>query len=190
MICRIAKVNPFRFFYLQHLWRKFYGHKRGAAGAGRDRRAARGQGRRSLRPRIRGRSRSVHRGRDRGLPLEALLEKFKPAAIVETVEGEIPLLDLKGVACPMNYVKVKLKLETMAVGQELEVILDQGEPFRMVPASLRNDGHEIVHLEPIENAEFYRLGGAQEELNVFRRRRRRPEGFLPDAVFRLGMRDG
>ena len=84
-------------------------------------------------------------------------EKFKPAAIVETVEGEIPLLDLKGVACPMNYVKVKLKLETMAVGQELEVILDQGEPFRMVPASLRNDGHEIVHLEPIENAEFYRL---------------------------------
>lgn len=86
-------------------------------------------------------------------------EKFKPEAIVDTVQGEstIPLLDLKGVACPMNYVKAKLKLETMEIGQELEVILDQGEPFRMVPASLRNDGHEIVHLEPIENAEFYRL---------------------------------
>ncbi len=84
-------------------------------------------------------------------------EKFKPAALVETVDGEIPLLDLKGVACPMNYVKAKLKLETMEMDQELEVILDQGEPYRMVPASLRNDGHEIVHLEPIENAEFYRL---------------------------------
>jgi len=84
-------------------------------------------------------------------------EKFKPEAIVETVDGEIPLLDLKGIACPMNYVKAKLKLETMEIGQELEVILDQGEPYRMVPASLRNDGHEIVHLEPIENAEFYRL---------------------------------
>ncbi|MEN9308690.1 MAG: hypothetical protein RL173_2622 [Fibrobacterota bacterium] len=86
-------------------------------------------------------------------------EKFKPQAIVETTEGaaKLPLLDLTGVGCPMNYVKVKLKLELMEVGQELEVILDQGEPYRMVPASLRNDGHEIVHLEPIDNAERYTM---------------------------------
>ncbi|MCB9496393.1 MAG: sulfurtransferase TusA family protein [Fibrobacteria bacterium] len=85
---------------------------------------------------------------------------FKPAALVETSEGghlKLPLLDLKGVGCPMNYVKVKLKLETMAEGAELEVIIDAGEPFRMVPASLRNDGHEIVQLDPINDAEQYSM---------------------------------
>jgi len=87
-------------------------------------------------------------------------QNFKPAALVETTEGgelKLPLLDLKGVGCPMNYVKVKLKLETMAEGSELEVILDAGEPFRMVPASLRVDGHEIVQLDPIDNAEHYSM---------------------------------
>ncbi len=86
-------------------------------------------------------------------------QKFAPEALAETTTGErsIPLLDLKGVGCPMNYVKVKLKLELMAAGEELEVILDAGEPYRMVPASLRLDGHEIIHLEPIDNAERYSM---------------------------------
>lgn len=86
-------------------------------------------------------------------------ESFKPAALVETTDGasKLPLLDLKGVGCPMNYVKVKLKLETMALENELEVILDAGEPFRNVPASLRQDGHEIVQLDPINNAEQYSM---------------------------------
>ncbi len=58
--------------------------------------------------------------------------------------------DLRGVACPMNYVKTKLKLEMMDAGEHLEVWLDAGEPIKNVPMSLRNDGHKILVEEPLE----------------------------------------
>jgi sulfite reductase (ferredoxin) len=69
-----------------------------------------------------------------------------PAAPVSTA----PVYDLRGVACPMNYVKTKLKLEMMDNGERLEVWLDAGEPIRNVPMSLRNDGHKILEEGPLE----------------------------------------
>ncbi|SLM47632.1 putative Sulfite reductase, contains SirA-like domain (Modular protein) [Nitrospira japonica] len=67
----------------------------------------------------------------------------KPAAPVPT---GAPLYDLRGVACPLNYVKTKLKLEMMDAGEKLEVWLDAGEPIKNVPMSLKNDGH-LIHLQ-------------------------------------------
>ncbi len=61
-----------------------------------------------------------------------------------------PVYDLRGVACPMNYVKTKLKLEMMEAGEKLEVWLDAGEPIRNVPMSLRNDGHKIMREGPLD----------------------------------------
>ena len=60
-----------------------------------------------------------------------------------------PVYDLRGVACPLNYVKTKLKLEMMDTGEQLEVWLDAGEPIKNVPLSLRNDGHKILIQEPL-----------------------------------------
>ena len=69
-----------------------------------------------------------------------------------------PVYDLRGVACPMNYVKTKLKLEMMDAGEQLEVWLDAGEPIKNVPMSLKNDGHKVVLQEALEpEAEHYRL---------------------------------
>jgi sulfite reductase (ferredoxin) len=59
--------------------------------------------------------------------------------------------DLRGTPCPINYVKVKLKLEELKVGEILEVYLDDGEPIQNVPRSLQNDGQEILKIEQIEN---------------------------------------
>ncbi len=52
-------------------------------------------------------------------------------------------LDLRGVACPMNWVKTKLALERLAPGDEVTVRLDLGEPIESVPRSAREDGHEV-----------------------------------------------
>jgi tRNA 2-thiouridine synthesizing protein A len=60
-------------------------------------------------------------------------------------------LNLEGVTCPNNFVKTKLKLEYMQQGQVLEVILDDGEPIRNVPRSVREDGHEILSVEKIDD---------------------------------------
>ena len=55
-------------------------------------------------------------------------------------------IDLLGVKCPFNYVKTKIKLETMTSGSVLEVLLDSGEPSENVPKSIKNDGHKVVSL--------------------------------------------
>lgn len=64
------------------------------------------------------------------------------------VEADTLKIDLLGVKCPFNYVKTKLKLETMQSGQLLEVLLDDGEPSENVPKSVQNDGHKLLsHVE-------------------------------------------
>ncbi len=53
-------------------------------------------------------------------------------------------IDLRGVMCPTNFVKTKLKLEAMDPGDILEVVLDAGEPIANVPKSVKEEGHKIV----------------------------------------------
>lgn len=64
-------------------------------------------------------------------------------------------IDLRGVLCPINFVKTKLKLETMDGGQVLEITLDDGEPMRNVPRSIKEEGHQIIKVEKLD--EGYKL---------------------------------
>ena len=61
-------------------------------------------------------------------------------------------LDLRGVICPYNFVKTKLKLETMEEGQVLSVLLDDGDPIRNVPRSVENEGHTVLAQERLDQA--------------------------------------
>jgi len=58
-------------------------------------------------------------------------------------------LDLKGIPCPLNFVKTKLKLEGMEAGEILEVVLDDGEPIVNVTASVKEESHQILKVEKI-----------------------------------------
>jgi len=60
-------------------------------------------------------------------------------------------LDLRGVICPYNFVKTKLKLESLEIGDQLRVLLDEGEPIRNVPQSLTNEGHQIIRQERVDD---------------------------------------
>lgn len=64
-------------------------------------------------------------------------------------------LDLSGVKCPINFVKTKLKMEEMEIGQLLEVVVDDGEPIRSVPKSLKEEGHKILKVDEVDGR--YRL---------------------------------
>jgi len=86
--------------------------------------------------------------------------EVKPAVLSVTAPATsgATVYDLRGVACPMNYVKTKLKLEMMDAGERLEVWLDAGEPIKNVPLSLKNDGHKLLLQEPLEAAaDHYRI---------------------------------
>jgi tRNA 2-thiouridine synthesizing protein A len=58
-------------------------------------------------------------------------------------------IDLRGLSCPLNYAKTKLKLGAMERGQILEVLIEDGEPMVTVPRSLKEDGHRILKIEQI-----------------------------------------
>ncbi len=64
-------------------------------------------------------------------------------------------MDLRGVKCPMNYVKAKLRLEMMDIGESLELLIDPGEAYENVPRSLKDDGQKILEVEQINP--HYRL---------------------------------
>jgi TusA-related sulfurtransferase len=51
-------------------------------------------------------------------------------------------LDLSGVPCPQNAARSLLRIEGMAPGSVLAVILDDGEPIRNVPPALEAEGHK------------------------------------------------
>ncbi len=63
-------------------------------------------------------------------------------------------LDLRGVPCPLSFVKAKLRLERIQSGQILELWLDFGEPVEQVPNSLTVDGHKIISLKEHEDKFF------------------------------------
>lgn len=60
-------------------------------------------------------------------------------------------LDLRGVVCPTNFVKTKLKLEEMNSGEILEIVIDEGEPIANVPRSIKEEGHKIIKVEKLNS---------------------------------------
>jgi tRNA 2-thiouridine synthesizing protein A len=51
-------------------------------------------------------------------------------------------------------VKTKLKLEELETGQELTVLLDDGEPIVNVPRSAKEDGNKILEVKRLEEGGY------------------------------------
>ncbi|MHC4174674.1 MAG: sulfurtransferase TusA family protein [Planctomycetota bacterium] len=69
----------------------------------------------------------------------------------EKVDGR---LDLREVKCPLNFVKIKLRLEEMQDGQNLTVIIDDREPIHNVPRAVKEEGHKIIKVEKLFDNSF------------------------------------
>ncbi len=64
--------------------------------------------------------------------------------------SEAASLDLRGVSCPLTFVKTKIALDRLPRGTRLEVLLDSGEPSESVPRTCRESGDEVLELGPWE----------------------------------------
>ena len=53
-------------------------------------------------------------------------------------------LDITRDCCPMTFVKVKLALAKLDSGEELEVLLNEGEPLKNVPRTVAEQGHQVL----------------------------------------------
>ena len=61
-----------------------------------------------------------------------------------------PELDLRGEGCPYTFLRAKLALEEMAIGEVLRVVVDDPTSARDVPRSLTGAGHAVLDVEPGE----------------------------------------
>ena len=63
-------------------------------------------------------------------------------------------IDLRGIRCPTNFVKAKLALEEIDNGTVVQILLDDGEPVKNVPRSLKADGHKLVGLKLTDEGHY------------------------------------
>ena len=70
--------------------------------------------------------------------------------MIDTIKTDF-FMDLRGVECPLNFVRTKIQLEKMQKEQILEIWLDPGEAIESVPPSVIEEGHEILSQEQIQD---------------------------------------
>lgn len=63
-------------------------------------------------------------------------------------------LDIRGDVCPFTFVKSKLVLEQMQVGQILRVIVDYEPSAENVPKSMREEGQEVLAVNQIGEGQW------------------------------------
>ncbi|MDR1645568.1 MAG: sulfurtransferase TusA family protein [Tannerellaceae bacterium] len=57
-------------------------------------------------------------------------------------------LDITKEHCPMTFVKTKIELSRLNVGDRLEVLLSEGEPLENVPRTSAEQGYHVAAIEP------------------------------------------
>jgi TusA-related sulfurtransferase len=56
-------------------------------------------------------------------------------------------LDVQGISCPVNAVRVKAAVASLQEDELLEVLVDEGEAVLRVARTLKDSGHRIVKVE-------------------------------------------
>lgn len=78
------------------------------------------------------------------------------AAILEIVKPDRSL-DIRGLVCPFTFVKAKLAMESMEVGQVLEIVLDCEEASRSIPRAMKEHGQTLLKTEKITDRDWILL---------------------------------
>ena len=65
------------------------------------------------------------------------------------------IVDLRGISCPTNFVKAKLAVELLETGSTVKFLIDDGEPVKNVPRSLKAEGHKLLGVQEVDG--YYEL---------------------------------
>jgi len=63
-------------------------------------------------------------------------------------------LDIKGQVCPYTFVRSKLAIEKMSLGEVLEIITDHRPASENVPKSMENEGQKVLKIEQTAEKEW------------------------------------
>ena len=65
------------------------------------------------------------------------------------------LIDLKGQVCPFTFVRSKLAIEKMNLGEVLEIIFDHKPAIENVPKSMENEGQKLLKIDQTGEKEWH-----------------------------------
>lgn len=63
-------------------------------------------------------------------------------------------VDITDVVCPVTFVKAKVALEELEIGQVLSIKMNDGEPVQNVPRSIKDEGHQILKLKKNDDGTY------------------------------------
>jgi TusA-related sulfurtransferase len=66
-------------------------------------------------------------------------------------------IDVRSRVCPYTFVLSKLAIESMEVGQVLEILLDFEEAARSIPKSMEDHGQKVLKVEKINDTDWILL---------------------------------
>ncbi len=72
-------------------------------------------------------------------------------------------IDIRGLVCPYTFVKSKLAVEQMDVGQVIEILLDYEEASTNIPKSMEDHGQKVIKVEKINDREWIILVKKEKE---------------------------
>lgn len=55
-----------------------------------------------------------------------------------------PVIDLRGVRCPLAWAKAKVRLETLRRGTEIDLLIDDPRSLRDLPRAAESAGHHVI----------------------------------------------
>jgi tRNA 2-thiouridine synthesizing protein A len=64
-------------------------------------------------------------------------------------------VDLRGQVCPYTFVRSKLAMEKMNLGEVLEIILDHKPAVENVPKSMENEGKKVLKIDQTGEKEWH-----------------------------------
>ena len=64
-------------------------------------------------------------------------------------------LDIRGQLCPLTFVRSKLALEKLAIGEVLEIVLDHPPAAENVPRSMEHEGQTVLAVEQTGEREWH-----------------------------------
>jgi TusA-related sulfurtransferase len=64
-------------------------------------------------------------------------------------------LDIRGQVCPLTFVRSKLALEKLALGEVLEIIVDHQPAAENVPHSMQREGQAVLGVEQAGAGEWH-----------------------------------
>jgi tRNA 2-thiouridine synthesizing protein A len=64
-------------------------------------------------------------------------------------------IDIRGQVCPYTFVRSKLAIEKMNLGEVLEIVTDHKPASENVPRSMENEGQKVLKIEQTSEKEWH-----------------------------------